>query len=112
LQVDKTRKALADESVTHSLRRQQATVEFIDCLTWQTAASVAVPGFAINRLVFFSGLLTKNLAYGPARRWLPTLIGLGAIPLIIHPIDHGVHYVMDNSVRKLYPVAASSARHT
>ena len=111
LQVDKTRKALADESTPQSLRTQKATFEFIDCLTWQTAASVVVPGLVINRLVYVSGLLTKNLAHAPARRWLPTIIGLSAIPLIIHPIDHGVHFAMDNSVRKLYPVSPSSARH-
>ena len=25
-----------------------------------------------------------------ARRWLPTAVGLGCIPLVIHPIDHFV----------------------
>jgi fission process protein 1 len=33
-------------------------------------------------------------------KWLPTAIGIGSIPLIIHPIDDLVDYSMDNSIRK------------
>ncbi len=30
---------------------------------------------------------------------IPTAVGLGSIPLIIHPIDHSVEYGMDRWVR-------------
>mmetsp|Transcript_14152 Transcript_14152/g.26478 ORF Transcript_14152/g.26478 Transcript_14152/m.26478 type:complete len:114 (+) Transcript_14152:23-364(+) len=36
-----------------------------------------------------------------ATTWLPTAIGLGSIPLIIHPIDNGVDYLMENTFRKM-----------
>jgi hypothetical protein len=43
----------------------------------------------------------KTLKKSPVlRRWAPTTIGLGVIPLIIHPIDHCVDTIMDNSIRK------------
>lgn len=34
-----------------------------------------------------------------ARKWVPTAVGLGIIPLIIHPIDGAVTLAMDSSVR-------------
>jgi fission process protein 1 len=34
------------------------------------------------------------------RRWAPTAIGLGVIPLIIHPIDSVVDAAMDSTVRQ------------
>ena len=34
-----------------------------------------------------------------AKRWGPTALGLLAIPLIIHPIDHFVDWAMDSTVR-------------
>lgn len=33
------------------------------------------------------------------RRWAPTVIGLGVIPFIVHPIDALVDSVMDRSTR-------------
>ena len=32
----------------------------------------------------------------------PTLVGLAAIPFIIHPIDHSVDYVMDRTYRAYF----------
>lgn len=49
-----------------------------DTLLWQTAASVAIPGFTINRVVALSQKLLKNVAHNQVRRWGPTVIGLGA----------------------------------
>ena len=44
--------------------------------------------------------LQKTLA--PSfRRFAPTVIGLAVIPLIIHPIDTGVDFVMDRTIRKV-----------
>merc|ERR1711963_1323457 len=34
------------------------------------------------------------------RKWATTFIGLGVIPFIVHPIDTGVHILMDNTTRK------------
>lgn len=39
------------------------------------------------------------------RKWITTAIGLGCIPFIVHPIDSGVHFVMDNSVRRYMDLA-------
>ena len=41
------------------------------------------------------------------RKWAVTGIGLGVIPFIVHPIDTGVHIVMDNTTRKLIGGAPS-----
>ena len=76
-----------------------------DTIMWQTFASVFVPGFTINRVVKACGYGLKN--YGkslppPLVRWLPTAVGIGIIPFIIHPIDDLVHFVMDKSIRTLY----------
>ena len=43
----------------------------------------------------------------PNRKWAVTGIGLGVIPFIVHPIDTGVHIVMDNTTRKLIGGAPS-----
>lgn len=34
------------------------------------------------------------------RKWAPTAIGLAVIPLIVHPIDNSVSWVMDSTIRK------------
>ncbi len=74
-----------------------------DTLIWQTLASVAIPGFTINRLCKFSFFLlskSKGLSL-PMRKWTTTAIGLASIPFIVKPIDHGVHYIMDKTIRKM-----------
>lgn len=75
----------------------------VDTLLWQTLASVIVPGFTINRVVKASAYVIKRSAVAspPVVRWLPTAVGLGIIPLIIHPIDEAVDMVMDRSTRLL-----------
>ncbi|XP_040463183.1 mitochondrial fission process protein 1 isoform X2 [Falco naumanni] len=67
-------------------------------------ASVAIPGFTINRLCAASLALLGTLTRWPlpVRRWTTTALGLGAIPLIITPIDRTVDFLMDSSLRKLY----------
>lgn len=32
---------------------------------------------------------------------LPTMFGLGAIPFIVHPIDEGVHLLLNKSLRPM-----------
>jgi fission process protein 1 len=81
---------------------QSAVVEAIDTLLWQTAASVVIPGFFINRAVWMAGRLT-------AVKWIPTAAGIVSIPIIVEPIDHAVDYAMDHVVRPLFPNSAGGA---
>lgn len=76
---------------------QSGGAVFADALLWQTAASVAIPGFVIGQIVKASN---RAAAKGGVRsKMVGTFVGLASIPLIISPIDHGVDYVMDNSIR-------------
>jgi len=85
--------------------KKEGYVAAMDTLLWQSLASIIIPGFTINRLCASSlFLLHKYSKIAPARqKWITTAVGLASIPLIIKPIDHGVDYAMDNSVRKVYP---------
>ena len=69
----------------------------LDVLSWQTIASVAVPGFVINRVVALSGALLRRAGRQPGI--VPTLVGLASVPLIIKPIDHATDAVLDASIR-------------
>ena len=75
------------------------------------AHSVFIPGFVIHQVVHFLGWSLKKSAKVPAlaRTWVPTVGGLAAIPIIIHPIDHGVDYVMDRTVRTMYSASRPKA---
>ncbi|KAA0149702.1 hypothetical protein FNF27_07684 [Cafeteria roenbergensis] len=88
-----------------------------DTLVWQLFASVAVPGFIINRAVWFAqqgveqagrlpeGLPLRRLLQLPAvRRWLPTAAGLALIPFIVEPVDKFVHRQMDITFRRWFNV--------
>jgi mitochondrial fission process protein 1 len=82
----------------------------IDTVLWQGLASVAIPGFTINRLCWISnGILRRTLTSlpTPARKWTVTVIGLSAIPFIIHPIDHFVDFLLDRTLRKWTPITAA-----
>jgi len=62
-----------------------------DTLVWQGLASVAVPGFVVNRTCALSRVILssvfKTKLSGPTRRFTVTAIGLCSIPFIIKPID-------------------------
>ncbi|NXJ15380.1 MTFP1 protein, partial [Odontophorus gujanensis] len=75
-----------------------------DTFVWQSLASVAIPGFTINRLCAASLALLASLTHWPlpVRKWATTAVGLAAIPIIITPIDRSVDFLMDSSIRKLY----------
>lgn len=77
---------------------RKSIVEAVDTLLWQGLASVAVPGFVINRVVWSVG------RFGPAqyRAWLPTATGLASIPFIIKPIDNSIDLLMDKVIRPVY----------
>ena len=72
-------------------------IEVTDTLVWQGLASVIIPGFAINRVVWAAARLTA------AGSRVPTAAGLACIPLIVHPIDQGVGWVLDQALRPSYP---------
>ncbi|NWS43210.1 MTFP1 protein, partial [Probosciger aterrimus] len=91
----------------HAQDPAQATrvgVAVVDTFIWQSLASVAIPGFTINRLCAASLVLLGTLTRWPLplRRWATTALGLATIPVIITPIDRTVDFLMDSSLRKLY----------
>lgn len=61
----------------------------VDTFVWQSLASVAIPGFTINRLCAASLYVLGTMTRWPPtlRKWTTTTLGLLAIPVIIHPID-------------------------
>ncbi len=75
----------------------------IDCLVWQSFASVIIPGITINRIVKLSSYSirkTHKINHSAViRKSVPTAIGLISIPLIIHPIDTFVHFAMNSTLR-------------
>ena len=94
-------KAVAMSSQTAAL---DSTVSIIDCLIWQSLASVMIPGATINAFVRASRFaLARSPAVVPPTilAWAPTVVGLGSIPMIVHPIDHGVDVFMDATYRKI-----------
>ena len=60
-----------------------------DTLLWQGLASVAIPGFTINRICKLSHFVLANTTSLPlsVRKWTTTALGLASIPFIIKPID-------------------------
>ncbi|XP_071428218.1 mitochondrial fission process protein 1 isoform X1 [Pithys albifrons albifrons] len=88
----------------HAQDPTRVGVAVVDTFVWQGLASVAIPGFTINRLCTASLALLGTLTRWPLplRRWATTALGLAAIPLIITPIDRTVDFLMDSSLRKLY----------
>lgn len=80
---------------------KKAAIKAGDVLLWQMLASVIIPGFTINRICWGTGRLLKMAKAAKAvRKTAPTAVGLASIPLIIHPIDKLMDYVMDNTYRK------------
>ncbi len=89
----------------------------LDTLLWQGLASVAIPGFTINRICWaFGGVLRKTTSLpSPVRKWTTTAVGLGAIPFIIKPIDRSVDFMMNKTVRRYYhiePIENKIVHHT
>lgn len=65
------------------------TIAVVDTFVWQALASVAIPGFTINRVCAASLYVLGTATRWPlaVRKWTTTALGLLAIPVIIHPID-------------------------
>lgn len=99
--VDKSRRVYAEEGSNPMQTSLTASIAF-DTLVWQSLASVIFPGLTINRAVSLtSGALkaSGSSSRGMLMRWGPTAVGLGVIPLIIHPLDAFTHYIMDHTSR-------------
>ncbi|XP_072033930.1 mitochondrial fission process protein 1-like [Amphiura filiformis] len=77
-----------------------------DTLIWQGLASVAIPGFTINRICKLSHYVLANTSSLPlpVRKWTTTAIGLASIPFIVKPIDRSVDYAMNNTLRRWYSI--------
>jgi len=91
---DKTKKVVPNDTKTKMLTGA-------DVLIWQTLASVAIPGFTINRICALSAILLRRSPFkSAAQKWITTGVGLSSIPFIVKPIDHFVDYLMDNTYRR------------
>lgn len=80
-----------------------SVVSTFDCLIWQSLASVMIPGATINAIVRASRFAVARSPVAvpiSIAKWAPTIVGLGSIPLIIHPIDQGVDILMDATYRQ------------
>ncbi|CAI4233277.1 unnamed protein product [Auanema sp. JU1783] len=102
--LDKSRKVHKQEWNSAEERRKRVTIAAADTFLWQALASVAIPGFTINRICHFSNALLSKASSlpTPIRKWVVTGIGLGTIPFIVHPIDSVVEIGMNETVRKFY----------
>jgi len=106
--IDKGQKAYdaaeEEDKVIDTLRISTET------MTWQMLASVFWPGSIIRVIVNMAAHMAGN-----DHQFLPTLVGLAAIPLIIKPIDTTVDKLMETSISKVIhgeiktPEDASSA---
>ena len=79
----------------------------LDLSLWHASASIVAPGMAIHTIVRAATFCQNKFVLSGHKlprhfKFFPTLIGLVSIPFIIHPIDHGTDFVMDNTIRKYY----------
>jgi mitochondrial fission process protein 1 len=84
-------------------REAKTSLDAGDVLLWQSLASVIIPGATINLLVKASRFAVARspvVLAAAIKEWLPTAVGLGSIPFIIHPIDHAIDVMLDNTTRK------------
>ncbi|XP_041348878.1 mitochondrial fission process protein 1-like [Gigantopelta aegis] len=102
--VHKGYKAAQNTHVPRERRWREVATASGDTLIWQGLASVAIPGFTINRIcAFCSHVLRKTTQLpSPVRKWTTTAVGLSCIPFIIKPIDRSVDIIMDKTIRTWY----------
>lgn len=74
-----------------------------ETLTWQMLASVFWPGSIIRVIVNMAAnmISNNNLDDNQMMHFLPTLIGVSAIPMIVKPIDSTVDKLMEGSISKV-----------
>lgn len=70
---------------------------------WQTLASLLVPPFFINRVMAGTRFLLSRYSNvsSSTSRWICVSMGLLTIPVVMSPIDHAVHYGLENTFRPL-----------
>lgn len=102
--VIKMKQSLSNTDHSPSSVNKKVIIAGADTLLWQTLASVAIPGFTINRFCAVNYFMLKNYAKvpKPTRKYVTTALGLLCIPFIVHPIDEFTTYAMDNTIRKVY----------
>ncbi|KAG7476434.1 hypothetical protein MATL_G00082930 [Megalops atlanticus] len=100
---DKGKKAAVEHGENPG-KTTRVAVAVVDTFVWQALASVAIPGFTINRICAASLYLLGRATRWPlpVRKWTTTAIGLSTIPFIITPIDRSVDFLLDSSLRKVY----------
>jgi Ca2+-binding EF-hand superfamily protein len=77
-----------------------ALVAASDALIWQVIASVALPGFTINRFVTLTEIGCEAQAQSNVvAEYFPTVLGLAMIPLICKPLDELADIGLDNTLR-------------
>jgi len=88
--------------------REKSAIVFGDSLVFHGFASLLLPAVLIHAIVKHSsvGLVRTGLfaKHHKVREYAPTVLGLASIPFVVGPIDHGVEWVMDNTVRQFYEV--------
>lgn len=74
-----------------------------DTFLWQMLASVVFPSFMINRVVLLLvSLQAQDGCPEPLTAgWIPTVVGLGVIPLIITSLDTLAHWALNGSFRQV-----------
>lgn len=85
-------------------RNVRSLKEGVDVLTWQTLASVIIPGFTINRICATANYFFSRSEIKRHAKWLTVAVGLTSIPFIIKPIDELVDYMMDTTVRPMLKI--------
>ena len=95
-----------------------------DTIVWQLLASVFVPGFTIHTVVqaahaallpleaarpvrdaaaalagSVAGMASADALLLVADKSIPTVVGLAAIPFIVHPIDNAIHALLNVTLR-------------
>jgi fission process protein 1 len=69
-------------------------------MLWQFLASIAIPAFAINRTVKLTGYLVRNSQFKSiVNKYIPTMIGLGLIPVLPYVLDPLVDDVMNKALK-------------
>ena len=94
-----------------------------DTIVWQLLASVFVPGFTIHTVVQAAhaallpieaaqpvrdaaaslaasfGMASADALIAVGDKSIPTVVGLAAIPFIVHPIDNAIHALLNVTLR-------------
>ena len=74
----------------------------LDLSLWHLGASILFPAITINRFVHGSTyVLNKAKVSNKLSVYGPAIAAICLIPFIVHPLDHGTDWLMDNTYRKL-----------